>query len=315
MNDTEEAVHRLFAVAAEDIPPGIDLLRGARARQRARVRHVRVLLSTSMAGVLAIAAAITLSAVRAPSALAQVTQAAARTAAQSYRVSSVTTLVKAPRVGPQPTLAVSGEFDPAQGVGEETCTPAFQIRYVGRYMYLSMDPPLFKAFRAVYDATQKVPIPAGASWLRLPASLRTGRGVTLVEIAQLGSTMTNLEQLNPQDLLALLESASQVREAGPASGSGWTGSAYTFTATNRLGGPFLMTSGTVDVDQQGRVRRLDAVESIGETAWKVEMTFGDFGVPVSVSAPPASETFTPQTRVIVVVIGNTSGYAEPPKPG
>jgi len=50
------------------------------------------------------------------------------------------------------------------------------------------------------------------------------------------------------------------------------------------------TSGTVDVDHQGRVRQPDATETLGKTARKAEMTFGDFGVPVSVSAPPSSET-------------------------
>ena len=73
-------------------------------------------------------------------------------------------------------------------------------------------------------------------------------------------------------------------------------SAYTFTAATTLTGPLhttVSTSGTVDVDQQGRVRQLDALESFGQTVRKVEITFEDFGVPVLVSAPPASETFTP----------------------
>jgi hypothetical protein len=52
------------------------------------------------------------------------------------------------------------------------------------------------------------------------------------------------------------------------------------------------SSGTVDVDQQGRVRRLDALESFNGTVRKVEITFGDFGLPVSVSAPPPSETWS-----------------------
>jgi hypothetical protein len=38
---------------------------------------------------------------------------------------------------------------------------------------------------------------------------------------------------------------------------------------------------------------LDTTETIGNTERQVEMRFGDFGVPVSVSPPPASETFTP----------------------
>jgi hypothetical protein len=52
-------------------------------------------------------------------------------------------------------------------------------------------------------------------------------------------------------------------------------------------------SGTVDIDRQGRVRRLDVVESVENTVTKVQMTFGDFGIGVSVSAPPADETVSP----------------------
>jgi hypothetical protein len=55
----------------------------------------------------------------------------------------------------------------------------------------------------------------------------------------------------------------------------------------------LSTSGTVDVDQQGRVRQLDATDTTGKTVRKIEMTFWDFGVAIPASAPPASETFTP----------------------
>jgi hypothetical protein len=36
---------------------------------------------------------------------------------------------------------------------------------------------------------------------------------------------------------ALLRSATQVRQVGPASGPVWTGSAYTFTAKGTLTGP------------------------------------------------------------------------------
>ena len=35
MSDTDQEVRTLFAVAAEDVPPGIDLLRGVRARRAA----------------------------------------------------------------------------------------------------------------------------------------------------------------------------------------------------------------------------------------------------------------------------------------
>jgi hypothetical protein len=53
------------------------------------------------------------------------------------------------------------------------------------------------------------------------------------------------------------------------------------------------TSGTVDVDQQGLVRRLAARESFGQTVRDITITFRDFGLPVSVSPPPASVTYTP----------------------
>jgi len=57
--------------------------------------------------------------------------------------------------------------------------------------------------------------------------------------------------------------------------------------------------GTVSVDQQGRVRRLDAAYTVPAQASAppqrvtVEMTFSDFGTPVPVSPPPASEVFIP----------------------
>jgi hypothetical protein len=119
--------------------------------------------------------------------------------------------------------------------------------------------------------------------------------VTPGDVASLGG-ITGVEPFNPQDLLALLKSADHVHEVGPASGPGWKGSAYTFTVTVRTPGqPHQVSSliGTVDVDQQGRVRRLGAVESVEGTVTKVQMTFGDFGIGVSVSAPPADETVSP----------------------
>src|SRR5881296_62727 len=123
MNDTEETVRHLFAVVAAD-------------------------------------AAITLSAVQAPSALAQVTKAAEATARQSYHVRSVTGLKG---IGP---VTLNGEFDPARGVGEETSGTGAQVRFAGGYMYL----PLSDAFRAAFEKNRGISIPAGKSWVRFPAS-------------------------------------------------------------------------------------------------------------------------------------------------
>jgi hypothetical protein len=103
-------------------------------------------------------------------------------------------------------------------------------------------------------------------------------------------------QVSPQGLLGLLQSVSQVRQTGPASGHVWTGTAYSFTFTKDFGGPLhlvLRVEGTVGVDREGRVRQLDADYSIGKTRQRSEMTFGDFGAPVSVSAPPAREVYVP----------------------
>jgi hypothetical protein len=58
-------------------------------------------------------------------------------------------------------------------------------------------------------------------------------------------------------------------------------------------------AGTVAVDQQGRVRRLivaytqPAQASAPPVRVTVEMAFSDFGTPVSVSPPPASEVYIP----------------------
>jgi hypothetical protein len=285
MNDTEETVRRLFAVATEDVPPGIDLLRGV------RVSRARALVAVGAAGIVAAATAITLSAGPAPSAFAQVMHAAARTATVSYRIRATDQLVRAGGLRSQPWSTADGEFDPVKGIGEQTDNLGAQIRYVGGSMYVFLTDDL----RAGYSAGGR-PVPAWASWERLPISLRPGAGVTTAKLALLGEVPSLLGQVDPQDLLALLQSATRVREVGPASGAGWTGSAYTFTAVTKLTGTLhktVSTSGTVDVDQQGRVRELDAVESFGQTVRKVEISFGNFGLPVSVSAPPANETFTP----------------------
>ena len=87
--------------------------------------------------------------------------------------------------------------------------------------------------------------------------------------------------------MTLLRSAATARDAGPASGPGWTGSRYAFTA--RLSTRSSL-SGTVYVDKQGRVRRLvtTTTQAGGVTMYRY-LAFGDFGVPVPVTAPPAGQ--------------------------
>ncbi len=295
MNDTEEAVRRLLAVAAEDVPPGIDLLHAVQVRSRKHVVRVRALMAAGAAGIVAAATAITLSAGPAPSAFAQVTHAASRTAAVSYRVRATEKIVQIGGLRSKPWTSAYGEFDPVNGVGEQTDNLGAQIRYVGGSMYVFLTDDL----RAAYNRTGP-PVPAWASWEQLvDIPLQPGAGAATAGLAMLGVFPGFLGQVDPQDLLALLQSATQVHEAGPASGPGWTGSTYTFTIATTLNGPLhtaVSLSGTVDVDQQGRVRQLDGLESFMGTVQKIAITFGDFGLPVSVSPPPASETWIPPTQ-------------------
>ena len=92
MSDTEQEVRTLFASAAEDIPPGIDLLRGVKAQRAAHVVRVRAALSAAAVAVVAVVTLVTLTVVQAPSALAQLTSAVSRmTAGKSYHFSATTT--------------------------------------------------------------------------------------------------------------------------------------------------------------------------------------------------------------------------------
>jgi hypothetical protein len=128
--------------------------------------------------------------------------------------------------------------------------------------------------------------------------LTAGQGLNLV------SGLGSLAVTSPQNLFALLKSASTVDRQGSASGDGWTGTSYAFSARTTFGPatsnqPPVTVTGTVAVDQQGQVRRLDlaytqpADRVLPPERVTVEATFSDFGTPVSVSPPPASEVFIP----------------------
>ena len=87
--DNDLQVRTLFTEAAGHVPPGIDLLHGFSARKAARrVRGRAALAATAAGGLLAAATAVTLTIATAPSALAQLTSAASRTAGLSYDISA-----------------------------------------------------------------------------------------------------------------------------------------------------------------------------------------------------------------------------------
>ena len=289
MVDSEQQARALFAAAVADVPPGIDLLRGVQARRVAHRYRLWVTLSTAAAAMLAAAVVITLTLAPAPSALAQLTSAVSRTSGLSYHFSATTTRVTLPGTGTPMTVRtnVSGAFDPARRVGEEVTSTGKQSRFVGSYVYLH----------------GHLTLPPGMSWQRAPsptlwAPVAAGRQLRLT------AGLLSVAETGPQNLLALLESASQVNRQGSVSGPGWTGTRYAFSVTVAIGPagsgqPAVRATGAIDVDQLGRVRRLvaaytlPAIASARPERVTVEMTFSDFGAPVSVSAPPARDVFAP----------------------
>jgi hypothetical protein len=128
--------------------------------------------------------------------------------------------------------------------------------------------------------------------------------------------MLSVAETSPQNLFRLLGSARQVNRQGTVSGPGWTGTQYAFSLTIALGPAgsgqgTVRATGTVDVDQRGQVRHLEAAFTVPAIYMgpaiapappqrgTVEMTFSDFGAPVSVSAPPAREVFMPDSAPVV----------------
>ncbi len=81
----------------------------------------------------------------------------------------------------------------------------------------------------------------------------------------------------------------------PASGPGWTGTRYAFTASPGPGSRIKL-SGTVTVDQQGRARALVLTTRFTSAAdvfvMTQALTSSEFGAPVTVTPPPADQTFS-----------------------
>jgi hypothetical protein len=296
--DNDLQVRTLFTDAAGNVPPGIDLLHGFRARQAARRVRGRLVLATAAGSLLAAATAVTLTITTAPSALAQLTSAVSRTAGLSYDITATVAAIPLRADGPERAQSgrVSGEFDPVQRTGEETFGGFGgrhgQIRFIGPYVYL------YTPARPGGPA-----LPGGKSWVRAP-SPQLWEPVTAGQGLSLSAGLSSLAVTSPQNLFALLRSASMVDRQGSASGDGWTGTSYAFTARITFGPdgssqPAVTAAGTVAVDQQGRVRRLDvaytqpAQASLPPVRVTAEMAFSDFGTSVSVSPPPASEVFIP----------------------
>jgi hypothetical protein len=294
VKEAEDQVRQLLALASEDVPREAGdhegLLQGVLARRaRARRSRRRLLTSAATAGVLTAALAIVMSAATArlpgsvtrhgtapESALAAVTLAAAETAVQTYQVQATFTYSGPRGLSSSPgRVTLTGEFDPASGLGE--VSGPRDIRWTGGYVYVYVG----------HD-----PAVAAKPWIRVRES-----AVRVLSVHRLGLGDLVGGRVGPQGLLEWLRSASQVTAVGPASGPGWTGTRYAVRARTTVGYYVGETdAGTVDVDRQGLVRRLDITQlsKVGadEFGTTVHLVFDDFGVPVAVAAPPLSQTYT-----------------------
>jgi hypothetical protein len=273
MNDTETNACRLFAAATEDMPPGIDLLDGfAAARRRDRARRTRrgAALSAGIAVAAASVTAVTLTIGSAPPALATVTGALTRTLAQSYHLSEHDSsyYIVNGRIHYPAHDACTTQADPVRHLKATSCSNGPAVREVGGYTYLYIPDPVAHS---------------GKHWQRIPATF----------LSQPPGSVNGFITATPQKMLAEISKAGQATVAGPASGPGWTGTRYAFSASPGAG---IKLTGTVTVDRQGRARALVLTTRLTSAASVLVMTqvltFSDFGAPVTVTPPPADQTYS-----------------------
>lgn len=263
-------------------------------RRISRRQRVRALVPAgavvALGGAVALALTLTATVASAPSALAAVTAAAAKTSSLSFRVTSTRTAVLPS--GKRPPSRITGVFDPGRGLGEEetkfeTYDGTLHIRIVGGHIYAELTGSPFAYFHQRSH---------GKPWIETPLPPpKPAASLGLIEGFDAD------EPIDPAVLLGMLKSAASVQAEGPASGPGWTGTKYAFTEPPLKGAVIPMTvSGTVYVDNQGRVRRMVTKQTstmrltdnaIGTTTVTYDLTFDEFGVRVSVTPPPASQVY------------------------
>ncbi len=242
-------------------------------RLRKRVLAAAVATAAAAGGTTAL---LTVSAGHPPTAFATVSSALAKTSADSYSFTLRSTVMF--RGIQVRSDVVHGAYDPRRGLGTEllaTRTPQgspvrVQIRFIRRYVYVRVAPG--SGFRKPWNES---PVPSAG------ADVMPGYDVYGFATDQ---------PVTPAELSGVLRSAGTLREAGSVSGPGWTGTRYAFTA--RFPGARESVSGTVDIDRQGRVRRVVTITTRGahgRITTDRDLTFGNFGAPMSVTVPPASQ--------------------------
>ncbi|TMR90062.1 hypothetical protein [Nonomuraea basaltis] len=256
----EEEVRALLIKATEDRPAGIDLM-----PTMPRGRPARVLVPIASLGVAAAVGAIVLALVlpaSPSSAQAQVAAAVENTSQESYRIHATSG-----------AKTFDGAFDPVRRVGVITRVgDGAETRFIGDLMYI----------REHREGKWMVSSRSEVELKSVPAV------IALVKLAP----------LDPQEALQRLRSATDVRENGSASGQGWTGRRFAFSLedvgeydSEEAAGKSLEATGAVEVDDQGRIRRLEVAFS--DTSQRNVMDFDDFGTPVTVTAPPANQVEQP----------------------
>jgi DNA-directed RNA polymerase specialized sigma24 family protein len=251
----------------------------------------------ALGGAAALGVTLTATVADAPSALAAVTAAAAKTSAQSFAVTQV--FSSASEDGKQLSWLSTGVFDPRHRLGKEI-VGGVQIRFVGGTMYS--------------EVGASSPLSHGKPWVESPTPPLQSTG-TAAATGWITQGFSLNQPVDPSALLGLLKSAASVQAEGAASGPGWTGTKYAITAEPPKGATIGgTTTGTVYVDNQGRVRRL-----VTTLTWQLpgsstrqhlttDVTLGGFGVRVSVAPPPASQVYNLGKLYIVV---SPSGVVEP----
>jgi hypothetical protein len=271
---SERAVQALLAAATADGPPATDLLAKVRRRPLGRRVLVPSLATLATAGVVAALALAGPAMTGAPPARASarelVAAAVARTAQDGYRV-RVTSTKSTPAGISSGT--VEGAFDPARGTGVLDLGEGLEVRYVGGIVYREL--PAEQATREG--------MPEGIRWIASPQ----GRPEGISELADFGDRALR----DPRRLLDRMRSAGDVREQGPVAGDGWSGVRYVFVLTDR----HWRVTGSVDVDGDGRVRRLELTSRATDRAnglfgtVRGTLEFWEFGPQKPVTAPPAAQ--------------------------
>jgi hypothetical protein len=259
----ERAIQALLTAATSDGPPATDLLDKVRRRARRRRVLVPSLATLATAGVAAAVALAAPAMTGAPPARASarelVAAAATRTAQEGYRVRLTST-----KSTPSGTSSgtVEGAFDPARRTGRLDLGEGLEVRYVGDMVYRPVAPD---------------------RWIVGPQGYPEG----ISRLASFGDVALQ----DPRQALDQMRSAGDVHEQGPVAGDGWSGVRYGFTMTDR----HFRVTGSVDVDGDGRVRRLALTSRASDRAnglfgtVRGVLEFWDFGPQEPVTAPPAAQ--------------------------